>query len=500
MPLQPEDLAGLPDFWSRRWPRPRPSAGMAAVSSPSRQPDRAVPAILPRRDLRERAHRAWTARGMTGGASDKSGDRRRDAGAARGAGAAARLSRLRRLQARARDGQDRRPGARAPDGGLAAGAEPPPEADAARLEELMHGEGERSSNPRDWRYYSAIRQKREHDLDEAEIKPYLELGHMTEAAFDVAGRLFGLSFVPLDLPLYHPEARAWEVRRGGSIWACSSPTISRGRPSGLAHWCSTFRGQSSSMAGAAHRAQCLQLRQGAGRRADAAHLRRRAHPVPRIRPCAASAHVGRDLWLHCRDLGGGRFRGAAEPALRALAVDAGGCWRRMRGMPGPASRCRRRCSTGCSRRGYDRGFATVECSLRPGRSRFPRSGAGRSDGGAGGDARPLGLPHAVRCGMRRRISPMSSRAAAYASGCYSYMWSEVRWMPMPSWPFARPATFRSRHWPHGSQNVYSAGGSRDAADCCIRGACRRRGAAGAARAGGSLRRAPGRAPVSLRAW
>ncbi len=48
------------------------------------------------------------------------------------------------------------------------------EADAARLEELMRADGVNGAlEPWDWRYYAAIRQAREHDLDEAALKPYL---------------------------------------------------------------------------------------------------------------------------------------------------------------------------------------------------------------------------------------------------------------------------------------------------------------------------------------
>jgi peptidyl-dipeptidase Dcp len=48
------------------------------------------------------------------------------------------------------------------------------------------------------------RRKAEHDLDEAELKPFFQLDAMIEAAFDCANRLFGLEFAPLDVPLYHP--------------------------------------------------------------------------------------------------------------------------------------------------------------------------------------------------------------------------------------------------------------------------------------------------------
>ena len=46
----------------------------------------------------------------------------------------------------------------------------------------------------DWRYYAEKVRKAKYDLDEAEIRPYLQLDRMIEAAFDCASRLFGLSF------------------------------------------------------------------------------------------------------------------------------------------------------------------------------------------------------------------------------------------------------------------------------------------------------------------
>lgn len=67
---------------------------------------------------------------------------------------------------------------------------------------------------------------------------------MIEAPFDTANRLFGLGFRPLDVELYHPDARAWEVKNGdrhvgvfiGDYFARPS------KRSGA--WCSRFRGQS----------------------------------------------------------------------------------------------------------------------------------------------------------------------------------------------------------------------------------------------------------------
>ncbi len=87
--------------------------------------------------------------------------------------------------------------------------------EAEALAGLAAEEGANSQiAPWDWRYYSEKQRKREHDLDEAETKPFLTLNAMIEAAFDVAGRLFGLKFREAeDLALHHPDARAWEVTR-----------------------------------------------------------------------------------------------------------------------------------------------------------------------------------------------------------------------------------------------------------------------------------------------
>jgi len=64
----------------------------------------------------------------------------------------------------------------------------------------------------DWRYYSERLRKENHDIDEVEIKPYFQLDHMIAAAFDTAGRLFGLSFKELEhMPVYHEDVRVFEV-------------------------------------------------------------------------------------------------------------------------------------------------------------------------------------------------------------------------------------------------------------------------------------------------
>ena len=67
--------------------------------------------------------------------------------------------------------------------------------------------------PHDWRYYAEKVRKANYDLDEAEIKSYLALEDIIAAAFDTASRLFGLVFTQRDdVPVYHPDVRAYEVR------------------------------------------------------------------------------------------------------------------------------------------------------------------------------------------------------------------------------------------------------------------------------------------------
>ena len=65
----------------------------------------------------------------------------------------------------------------------------------------------------DWRYWAEKVRQQRYSLDDAQIKPYFPLPAVVEAAFDCARRLFGLSFTHRpDLPVYHPDVRAYEVR------------------------------------------------------------------------------------------------------------------------------------------------------------------------------------------------------------------------------------------------------------------------------------------------
>ncbi len=87
-------------------------------------------------------------------------------------------------------------------------------ADRDALQALVAEEGGNFAlAPWDWRFYAEKLRQIRANFDDAAIKPYLVLDHMIEAAFDCATRLFGLSFAERkDIPVWHPDVRVWEVR------------------------------------------------------------------------------------------------------------------------------------------------------------------------------------------------------------------------------------------------------------------------------------------------
>jgi peptidyl-dipeptidase Dcp len=86
-------------------------------------------------------------------------------------------------------------------------------ADRDAMQALIQEEGGNFKlEPWDWRYYAEKLRHRLCEFDETAIKPYLNLDRMIEAAFYTAGRLFGLTFARAEVPVWHPDVRAWTVR------------------------------------------------------------------------------------------------------------------------------------------------------------------------------------------------------------------------------------------------------------------------------------------------
>ncbi|WP_347557934.1 M3 family metallopeptidase [Robbsia sp. KACC 23696] len=98
----------------------------------------------------------------------------------------------------------------------------------------------------DWMYLAEKVRQANFDLDDAEVKAYFSLEKMIDAAFDCASRLFGIQFTErTDVPLYHSDARLWEVadREGKLIGIFIGDYFARQTKRSGA-WMSVFRSQS----------------------------------------------------------------------------------------------------------------------------------------------------------------------------------------------------------------------------------------------------------------
>ncbi len=244
MELGEAGLEGLPDFLvtaARAAGAEKGAAGPVITLSRSL----IVPFLQfsPNRALRQKAFAAWTARGAGGGDTDN-----REI--------AAEILKLREERARLLGYESfaafklETEMAKTPEAvrellmQVWQPARAAAERDAEALQAMMRAEGVNADlAPWDWRYYAEKRRRAEHDLDEAELKPYFQLDRMIEAAFDTANRLFGLEFSPLEVPLYHPDARAWNVTRKGRHMAVFIADYFARSSKRSGAWCSAMRSQ-----------------------------------------------------------------------------------------------------------------------------------------------------------------------------------------------------------------------------------------------------------------
>lgn len=86
--------------------------------------------------------------------------------------------------------------------------------DRDAFETMMHEDGvEGDFEAWDWRYYAEKVRKARYDLDEEILRPYFEVNAARDGVFEVANRLYGITFTELpDLPRWHPDQQAFEVR------------------------------------------------------------------------------------------------------------------------------------------------------------------------------------------------------------------------------------------------------------------------------------------------
>ncbi len=426
MPLDEAELQGLPEFLvAAAWAAGREKGLDRPVITTSRSLIVPFLQYSPLRALRERAYEAWVARGANGNAQDNRtiaaetlalrAERAKLLGYS--SFAAFKLEpEMAKTPAAVRDLLLRVWGP----------AREKALADAARLEAMLLADGFAAPlEPWDWRYYSERRRKAEHDLDEAALKPYLGLEAMIAACLDCAHRLFRLDFKPLDVPLYHPDARAWEVSRDGAhVAVFIGDYFARGSKRSGA-WCSAIRSQ----------------RKLGG---DTAPIVVNVCNFAKGDPCLLSYDDARTLFhefghaLHqmLSNVTYGFISGTSvardfvelpsqlyEHWLEVPEVLQTHARHWQTGAPMPAEMLQRLLAAGT----YDQGFATVE---------FVASAMvdlAFHDGPPPADPmqkqaevlEELGMPHAIRM---RHATPHFAHVFSgdgYSSGYYSYMWSEV---------------------------------------------------------------------------
>jgi len=119
--------------------------------------------------------------------------------------------------------------------------------EVADMQALADKEGAKIQiEPWDYRYYMEKVRKAKYDLDQNEVKPYLQLEKLREGIFWVAGELFNFNFTPVtNVPVAHPDIRVWEVtdktsKRHIGLWYFD-PYARAGKRSGA--WMNAYRSQ-----------------------------------------------------------------------------------------------------------------------------------------------------------------------------------------------------------------------------------------------------------------
>jgi peptidyl-dipeptidase Dcp len=95
----------------------------------------------------------------------------------------------------------------------------------------------------DWWYYAEKLRKAKYDLDENELRPYFRVENVRDGAFDVANKLYGITFTEIkDIPKPHAEAMAYEVKEAdgshiGVLYMDLFPRSSKQQGA----WCGGYR-------------------------------------------------------------------------------------------------------------------------------------------------------------------------------------------------------------------------------------------------------------------
>ncbi|MBB5711683.1 M3 family metallopeptidase [Sphingomonas xinjiangensis] len=121
--------------------------------------------------------------------------------------------------------------------------------EVADMQALANSEGAKITvEPWDYRFYAEKVRKAKYDLDENEMKPYLELGNILNGAFWAAGQLYDLDFKENtgEIPVFHPDVRTFQVldhKTGKEVGIFYFDGYARaGKRSGA--WATSYRGRS----------------------------------------------------------------------------------------------------------------------------------------------------------------------------------------------------------------------------------------------------------------
>jgi peptidyl-dipeptidase Dcp len=242
-----DDLKGLPDFVRQAAAEAAAARGLPGkyVITLSRASIEPFLEFSERRDLRQKAYKAYIARGEQPGGADNR----------------PLISKILALRAeRAKllgfetyagfqiaDAMAKTPGnARRLLEDVWKRAKQKAEEERARLEAIAQSEGHNEPLAAwDWHHYAEKRRSAEFSIDGAELMPYFELNNMIAAVFETARRLFGLSFQERSgIPLYHADVRAWEVmNREGKVIALFLGDYFHRPSKRSGAWMSSFRDQ-----------------------------------------------------------------------------------------------------------------------------------------------------------------------------------------------------------------------------------------------------------------
>jgi peptidyl-dipeptidase Dcp len=467
------DLAGLPpsvrEAAARAAQTLKLSAGHAITLARS-----SVESFLQfsdRRDLREEAFRAWTRRGENDGPTDNRG-------------VVSRIIALRDEFAKllgyasyaeyALDDTMAKTPAAVRDllGQVWAPAVKRADEERTALQKLAQASGDNAPIAAwDWRYYAEKERKARFDLDDAEVRPYLQLDNMIAAAFDTATKLFGLKFKPLpDAPRYHPEVRTWEVttRSGEHIGIFMGDYFARpSKQSGA--WMTVFR---------------TQMKLGREVRPIVVNVMNLAHPAEG-EPALLSFDEARTLFHEFGHGLHGLLSDVTFPSIAGTAVSRdfvelpSQLYEHWITRPEVLERFALHAKTGKpmpkkllerlkAARNFNQGFATVEFtssalvdmdlhSADPEGldvTAFEREALAR-----------ISMPDAIV--MRHRIPHFGHIIGGYAAGYYSYMWSEV--MDADAFAAFEEAgdIYDKKTASRLKKYIYSAGNRRDPAEAYV---------------------------------